>query len=73
MLLKNLINNIPKEKKKIKITGLATNSKNVAKGNIFFALKGNKFNGEQFVKEAIKKGASVIVSSRNFKSKKKEI
>ena len=71
MLLKNLINNLSKEKK-IKITGLATNSKNVAKGNIF-ALKGNKFNGEQFVKEAIKKGASVIVSSRNFKSEKKEI
>ena len=71
MLLKNLINNLSKEKKKIKITGLATNSKNVAKGNIFFALKGNKFNGEQFVKEAIKKGASVIVSSRNFKSEKK--
>ncbi len=73
MLLKNLINNLSKEKKKINITGLAINSKNVVKGNIFFALKGNKLNGEQFIKEAIKKGASVIVSSRNFKSIKRNV
>ena len=67
MLLKNLISNIPEEKKKIKITGLSTNSKEVKKGYIFFAIKGNNYNGEKFIKEAINKGACVIVCSTNFK------
>ena len=66
MLLKNLINNLPENKKKIIITGLATNSNEVKQGYIFFAIKGNTKNGEQFVKDAINKGASVIVSSNNL-------
>ena len=72
MLLKNLINNLPKKKKKITITGLATNSKDVKKGYIFFAIKGKSSNGEKFIKEAIHKGASVIICSKkvNYKSKK---
>jgi len=73
MLLKNLISNIPEEKKKIKITGLSINSKEVKKGNIFFAIKGNNSNGEKFIKEAINKGASVIVCSKNFKYKNNKI
>ena len=73
MLLKNLINNIPEEKKKIKITGLSTNSKEVKRGHIFFAIKGNNRNGEKFIKEAINKGASVIICSKNFKHKNNKI
>ena len=73
MLLKNLINNIPKDKKKIKIKGLATNSKEVKKGYIFFAVKGNYNNGEKFIKEAINKGASVIICSNNCKYKDEKI
>ena len=33
---------------------MAADSKKVKKGNIFFAIKGNKFNGENFIEEAIK-------------------
>ena len=73
MLLKNLINNLPEDKKKIVITGLSTNSKNVKKGYIFFAIKGSGINGEKFIKEAIYKGAPVIVCSNNFKNKNKKI
>ena len=73
MLLKNLINNLPEQKKKIIISGLSTNSKEVKRGNIFFAIKGNNKNGEKFIKEAINKGASVIVSANNFKCKNKKI
>ena len=73
MLLKNLINNLPEKKKNIVVTGLSTNSKNVKKGHIFFAIKGSSFNGNKFIKEAVKKGASVIVTSNNFKSKSKKI
>ena len=73
MLLKNLINNLPEEKKKIKISGLSSDSKEVNKGNVFFAIKGNNSNGENFIKEAIHKGASVIVCSNNFKYKNENI
>ena len=73
MLLKNLIKDTAKDKKKILISGLATNSKEIKKNYIFFAIKGNKFNGEQFINEAIKKGASVIICSKNCKVKNKNI
>ena len=73
MLLKNLINNIPKEKKKIIITGLSTNSKEVKKGHIFFAIKGKNSNGEKFIEEAINNGAIVIICSNNFQYKNKKV
>ncbi len=56
MLLKKLINNIPKSKENIKITGLSTISNEVKKNYIFFAINGNKTNGENFIDEAISNG-----------------
>ena len=73
MLLKNLIKETTEDKKKILISGLSTNSKEIKKNFIFFAIKGNKFNGEQFINEAVKKGASVIICSKNCKVKNKNI
>ena len=73
MLLKNLIKNISRNKKDIFISGLSTNSKEVKKNYIFFAIKGNKINGENFIPEAIQKGASVIVCSKAYKTKNKKI
>ena len=66
MLLKNLIKN-SKQFKNLKIKGLALNSSDVKKDYIFFALKGTKLNGENFINEAIKKGgklSSVQTSAR---------
>ena len=71
MLLKNLIKNIPKNKKNISISGISTNSKKIKKNYIFFAIKGNKLNGEHYIKEAIDKGACVIVCSNNSKIREK--
>ena len=45
----------------------------VKKGYIFFAIKGNRLNGERFINEATKKGASVIICSKNCKYKNKSI
>ena len=73
MLLKKLIKNLPKEKKSLEVKGLADNSKNVKKGFIFFAIKGQKLNGEKFIDESIKKGAIAIVCSKKFKVEKKDI
>ena len=73
MLLKNLINTPAIGKKKIQIKGLAINSKEVKKDFIFFAIKGQKNNGEEFISEAIKRGASVVICTKNCKFKKKKI
>ena len=73
MLLKNLIKNISKDKKNIYISGLSMNSKEVKKNYIFFAIEGNKTSGEKFIKEAIKKGASVIICSKNCKFRSNNI
>ena len=53
MLLKNLINNIPEEKKKIKITGLSTNSKEVKRGHIFLPLKETIEMGKNLLKKQL--------------------
>ena len=55
MLLKNLIKNISKNEKKLFISGISTNSEEVKKNYIFFAIKGNKNNGEKFISKAIHK------------------
>ncbi len=73
MLLKNLIKKISKDKQNINILGLSTNSKEIKKNFIFFAIKGNKLNGEKFIQEAINKGASVIICSNNCKYKNKNV
>ena len=73
MLLKNLIKDIPSDKRNIFISGIASNSNEVKKNFIFFAIKGNKINGEKFIKDAIKKGASVIICSKKCKFKDKNI
>ncbi len=65
MLLKKLINNLPKENRNLIVKGLSTDSKKIKKGFIFFAIKGQKLNGENFISKAIKKGAIAIVCSKN--------
>ena len=72
MLLKKIIKNLPKLKKNIKIQGITTDSKKVKKNYIFFAIKGNKINGEKFIDQAIKRGAIAIVCSKNCKYKCKK-
>ena len=72
MLLKKLIKKLPKEKK-IQVLGLSVNSKKIRKNFIFFAIKGKKFNGEKFIDEAVKKGASVVICSKTCRYKDKNI
>ncbi len=73
MFLEKIIKNPQKEKKKIRVKGLEINSKKIKKGYIFFAIKGQKFNGEKFINEAIKNGAIAIVCAKNCKYKNKKI
>ncbi len=48
------------------IHGISTDSRSVRKGNIFWALSGDHFNGHDFVLDAIKKGAIGAVVSSTF-------
>ena len=45
----------------LKFPKISTDSRNIAKGSIFFALKGENFNGNKYAKQAIENGASIAV------------
>jgi len=70
MLLKNLINYSSKKTDEVKINGLALDSRKVKKGDLFFAIKGNKINGEKYIKDALSRGAKAIICSNKFQIKK---
>src|SRR5512136_1891421 len=42
-------------------SGISTDSRSVGEGQLFWALKGETFDGHDFVKEAIRKGAAGVV------------
>lgn len=43
------------------VTGVSTDTRTIAPGNVFFALRGERFDGHKFVGDAVKAGASVVV------------
>ena len=45
---------------------VTTDSRKISNGVLFIALKGEKFNGEDFVEDAFKKGATAAIVSKNF-------
>ncbi len=73
MLLKKLIENCPNELSNIEVRGLSSDTRNIKKGDLYFALKGSKSNGEKFVNTALKKGACAIISSKQIKGNSKII
>jgi len=48
-----------------KLTRLTTDSRNVRVGDLFVALRGDRFDGNDFLDEAIAQGASVVVCARS--------
>lgn len=44
------------------VNGISCDSRTVEKGFLFVAVRGEKFNGEEFINEAIKKGAKFILA-----------
>lgn len=64
--IKKLLRNIPvqaiKGSKDVDITGLSSNSKMVAPGNLFIAKKGLTTDGAKFIPDAIAAGASAILT-----------
>ncbi|MGE4504212.1 MAG: UDP-N-acetylmuramoyl-tripeptide--D-alanyl-D-alanine ligase [Desulfovibrionaceae bacterium] len=46
------------------VTGVATDSRSVNKGDAFFCIEGENFDGHHFAPQAVKHGARVVVASR---------
>ena len=73
MLIGNYFQKINSEYKKHYFSGLSFNSLKCKKDNIFFAIKGNKTDGNKFIDAAIKRGAKTIISNNKFTGLKKKI
>jgi UDP-N-acetylmuramoyl-tripeptide--D-alanyl-D-alanine ligase len=52
-----------------RFTGISTDSRTIKKGEVFFAIKGDNFDGHNFVDIAISKGAALIVIDKKWYSK----
>ena len=64
MFLGNLLKSVSVKYRKITVNGISFDSRKTKRGNIFFAIEGNKTTGIKFIKEAINKGAVVIIKSK---------
>lgn len=54
-------------KKDLKIKGISIDSRTIKPQEAFIAIKGNNFDGHDFISEAIKKGASCVIRERESK------
>ena len=66
--LGDLFKNIGVTKKPdIEVSAVSTDSRAIEPGSVFVAIKGEKFDGEDFVPSAVRKGAAAIVATRRFR------
>ncbi len=72
-LLYKLDNMITLNPLSFEISKLCTDSRKVIENSVFFALKGEKFNGEEFATAAVMNGAKAIVVSKTFRTPIKNI
>ena len=70
MLLKKLIKNLSPKTSALKITGISQDSRKVKKGYLFIALKGEKYDGNKYIPQAISKGARAVIYSGKIKINK---
>ena len=69
MLIKDYFPDIEKKYSKIFFSGIAFNSLEVKRNNIFFAIKGNNYDWNKFIPYAIKKGCRIIINEEKIKKK----
>tara|TARA_Y100000816_G_scaffold289973_1_gene277605 strand:- start:6662 stop:9508 length:2847 start_codon:yes stop_codon:yes gene_type:complete len=70
----NIISEVTKKNidKNIKINEASIDSRNIRKNNVFFGIKGKKFDGNRFVNQALSNGASIAVSDNKLIRKTKD-
>ena len=64
MYLKDYIPNINKKFGKVFFSSISFDSTKLKKNDIFFAIKGNKIDGNNYISEAIKNGCKIIVTEK---------
>ena len=52
----------------VSFSGVTTDSRSVSGGDLFVALKGERFDGHRFVEEAARRGAAAVLTSRRVDS-----
>jgi len=67
MLLGDYFQNIKNNYKNFFFSNISFNTKNIKKNYIFFAIKGNKIDGNNFISKAIKKGSKIIVTENKVR------
>ncbi|MDA7733792.1 UDP-N-acetylmuramoyl-L-alanyl-D-glutamate--2,6-diaminopimelate ligase, partial [Candidatus Pelagibacter sp.] len=73
MLIGSFLKNTNRKFRNHYFSGLSFNSADCKKDYIFFAIKGTKSDGNKFIDDAIKKGATTIVSEQKFEGIKNNI
>ena len=53
-----------------KVTGISIDTRSIKKNDLFIAIKGKNYDGQDFVEQAVKKGASGIITSCNDTARK---
>ncbi len=56
-----------------KITGVSTDSRTIQPGNIFIALRGEKYDGHQFVEDAVKREAAAVIVDASWREENLEL
>ena len=67
--LKKVINGTSNINSEEVIKDIKTDTRKIEKGDIFIALRGNKYNGEDFVSDALKKGALACIVEKSINDK----
>ena len=73
MQLSKIFKDLKKNHKKHFFSNICSNSRDCKINDIFFSIKGKKFNGNLFINEAIKRGAKTIVSDKKYQGYKKDV
>ena len=68
MYLGNLLTSVGRKYQRVPVKGICFDSRKAKKNQIFFAVEGNKVSGSKFIKDAISKKVSVVVSSKKIKA-----
>jgi len=66
MLLGDYFQNIKDSYKKIFFSGISFDSNQIKKNYIFFAIRGNKIDGNSFISSAISNGAKIIITEKKI-------
>jgi MurE/MurF fusion protein len=73
MLLGNYFHNIKNNYKNFFFSGISFDSNQIKKNYIFFAIKGNKIDGNNFITSAIRNGAKIIITDKKISGLKNGI